>query len=192
MKTTKRLITVSLAGLAVALAGCIAVSVYPFYAEKDVVFEPGLLGGWTNPDNPQEHWKLEKQGERAYRVTQTDGAKTNVMTGHSFRLNGELFLDLFTAAEASEIVPPPIPSHMVIRVFQQKPTLRMATLNYEWLVTLLEANPKSLRHHVLVDEKDPNNRQVVLTADTAELQAFLIKHLKTEEAWKNVIEMKRE
>ena len=35
--------------LATGLAGCIPVpSVYPLYTDKDVVFEPSLLGVWTD------------------------------------------------------------------------------------------------------------------------------------------------
>ena len=38
----------------------------------------------------------------------------------------------------------------------------------------------------------PEDSRLVLTADTAELQQFILKHLKTEDAWKDGFELKRD
>jgi hypothetical protein len=62
-------------------------------------------------------------------------------------------------------------------------------MNHDWLKTLLEKDPKALRH-ILVGPK-PDDRRVVLIAETSELQQFLSKNLKTEEAWKDTFELKR-
>jgi hypothetical protein len=56
----------------------------------------------------------------------------------------------------------------------------MVGLDYDWLEKLLEKNPKAIRHHIIEDHGDG---RLVLTADTAELQRFVVKHLKTEGAW---------
>ena len=56
----KRMILIS-TGLALALAtGCVLTSVYPFYFEKDVVFEPALLGSWQKAGQTDEQWQFTK------------------------------------------------------------------------------------------------------------------------------------
>ena len=41
-------------------------------------------------------------------------------------------------------------------------------------------DPEAVRHIVLPTGEKPDDRRIVLTADTTELQEFLLKHLKTE------------
>jgi hypothetical protein len=114
------------------------------------------------------------------------------MTGHLFKLRGQLFLDLFPEDGAEcPVLPPPIPSHLLLRVSVDSTKLRMTPLDFTWLRDLLEQKPKALRHHLAPRKKDSDERFFVLTADTRELQAFVIKHLKTEAAWGEVIELKR-
>lgn len=179
------------AGAAV-LTGCLVTSVYPFHTEKDLAFEPGLVGDWTNVKEAGDHWKFEKEGSNAYRLTYSSGDKTNVVQAHLFKLRGESFLDLFTPEGNDQIQPPPIPSHFLLRVFQLQPAVRMASLDYDWLKETLAANPKALRHHVIKLGDKPDDERIVLTADTAELQMFVINHLKTKEAWKDDFELKRD
>jgi len=188
MKTDRIIGTVALTGLALALTGCIVTSVYPFYFEEDVAFEPALLGDWTKGQAPrEEHWKFERAGETAYLLTYTTGSdKSSVMQARLFKLRGQSFLDLFASERSDDGLFPTIPSHLLLRVLQTGPTLSMNALNYDWLGKLLEKNPKAIRHHVVEVGRD---KRLVLTADTAELQRFLVKHLKTQAAWKDDSEL---
>src|SRR5258706_2379101 len=136
------------AGAAV-LTGCLVTSVYPFFSEKDPAFEPGLVGNWTNVKEADDHWKFEKEGSNAYRLTYASGTNSAIMQAHLFRLRGELFLDLFNPETNDQVQPPPIPSHSLLRVFELKPNVRMAPLDYGWLKEALAENPKALRHHVI-------------------------------------------
>jgi len=112
-----------------------------------------------------------------------------VMDAHLFRLKDQLFLDLFNTNLPEEVMPPPIPSHLLLRVLQVKPTLRLVGMDYDWLDKLIEQNPNAVRHHLIVTSEDAKNAQIVLTADTAELQSFILKYLKTEEAWKDPFDL---
>lgn len=183
----KTKIALWLTGLAVLLTGCIVTSVCPFYAEKDVVFEPALLGTWQMDEAT---WKFAKEGEKAYRVTYAEGGKESVMAGHAFKLKGVLFLDL-CGQPTEEVVLPAIPSHLLLRVETAQPGLKLAPLNLEWLNGVLEQNPKALRHHRIRGEQPDHASRLVLTADTEELQAFITKHLDTKEAWKDGLNLKR-
>lgn len=191
MKTSKVSILALLATAAAGLTGCLVTSVCPFYTANDLKFEPGLIGTWTKVGEPNEEWKFEAKGARGYELTVTSKDSTNVMQARLFGLAGQSFLDLFTAEEPENIQPPPIPSHFLLRVFQTKPTVRMAVLNYDWLTSTLEKEPKALRHHIIKTEEKPDNGRVVLTADTPELQRFVIQHLQTTEAWKDDFELQR-
>ncbi|HXU77052.1 MAG TPA: hypothetical protein VN794_10810, partial [Methylomirabilota bacterium] len=58
-----------LSAAAVLLAGCVVSSVCPFYTEKDLVFEPAILGSWINQKDASETWKFERGEKLAYRFT---------------------------------------------------------------------------------------------------------------------------
>jgi hypothetical protein len=62
------------------------------------------------------------------------------------------------------------PGHLLFRVRQIGPQLRMAPCEYDWLKKYLDENPKAIAHHAESDG-------VVLTAGTAELQKFVLAHL---------------
>src|SRR5262249_38073759 len=107
MKTKPMLVVAGFSGFALLLTGCLAISVYPFYSDKDVSFEPALTGQWTKTTDNKEQWTFEKKGEKGYQLTYTDGDKKHVMDAHLFRLKDQLFLDLFNPNGPDDIMPPP-------------------------------------------------------------------------------------
>ena len=191
MKPTKFALATGCVALALLLTGCIMVSVYPFYTEKDLAFEPALLGNWRKPEEPEEQWKFDKSPPTAYRVTAFDTKSTNLMEGRVFKLNNPTFIDLFSTEKIPDTVPSLIPTHMVMRVYQTAPKLHMAPINYEWLESLISTNPAALRHHLVKYAENESRDFAVFTADTAELQLFLLKHIDTKEAWKNDLHLER-
>lgn len=170
------------------LTGCVVTSVHPFYSRKDVSFEPSLVGQWTNTQS-NESWSFAKQESDAYHLIYVSDGKTNLATAHFFKLNSQSFLDFVSADSECEVLPPPVPSHLLLRVTKISPTLRLAPLNHDWLKGLIEKNPKIL-HHEWVDGKADDGR-VVLTGETEELQQFLSKNLNSEDAWKDSFELQR-
>ena len=80
--------------LAAALAGC-APSLYPVYTEKDLVFEPALVGTWSTDDPKDGTWSVEKRGENrarhSVRCLVTNGwsaAEWARSFSHSARISG--------------------------------------------------------------------------------------------------------
>jgi hypothetical protein len=185
----RRILSLALATAAI-LTGCILTSVHPFYTSKDVFFEPSLVGQWTNTEQSNERWIFEKEGQQAFTLTLPSDDGTNLVQAHLFKLDGQMFLDLAGLDQEWKMLPPPIPSHFLLKITQLTPTLRMVPLNYEWLKTLLEKDPKAL-HHELIKEPKSDDIRLVLTGETEEMQAFLIKNVKTEDAWKDGLELKR-
>lgn len=175
--------------VAVLLAGCVVTSVYPYYKEKNLVFEPSLLGDWVsadNKDNPGEFFRVEKLREKAYLATAFTADQTNSFILHLFRLNQQVFLDTCPTNHSLDH----LPVHQISKVTQLPPSLETSDLNYKWLEELLKKNPKAIRH-IIVNEQAGEER-IVLTADTAELQKFLLKHLNNTNAWKKPVMAKRQ
>jgi len=176
-------------GLLACAAGCVVSSVYPFYFDKDVVFDPALLGAWTSPGKDPAKTEIEfvQAGPKEYRITQ-DGPYSVRL----FRLRGQLFLDSFPASDKNEDADH-APVHRVFRVDQIQPHLRIAELSHDWLLAYVTRDPKAIAH-VRIDRKGDDgkvNTRVVLTAPTKKLQRFLITHLKTKEAWGDTSELDR-
>ena len=176
------------------IAGCVVTSVYPYYQTKDVSFDSALLGKWipadeTNASTADEFWTFEKINERTYKLTTVDN-KTNHYDAVRFKWDGATFLDCLTR-ERSEVQ---TPSHILLRTEIVQSQLKMELLDYKWLGNLIEKNPRAIRHIIVpsqaTDEHDSGG-EFTLTADTAELQKFLLKHLKTKEAWGEPLIMKR-
>ena len=178
-------------GAGLALVGCVVTSVYPFYTEKDLTFEPALAGTWNSVKlDEKEVWSFEKSGEKEYKFVMTESDKTNTLSAHLFELKGQRFLD-FQLYEPAGDWSPVLP-HYLLRVDQTEPTLKTSYLDYEWLAKVLEKKPSALRHVMEpMDRNKPDQKMAVLTADTAELQAFVAKNLKTEGAFKSYTEMKK-
>ena len=182
MKTRSLL---GIAGAALLLTACIP-SVHPFYTEKDVVFDPRLLGQWITPEEPLGSWRFEDDGDKKYKFTVTESnGKQGEFVAHLFKLKGHSFLDIIPAKlelkedQAGMVGMALIPGHLLIRVREIEPTLKADFFDWDWLQEYLKKNPKALAHRGSGD-KDP----LVLTAAPRELQRFVLKHLKDGELFK--------
>lgn len=189
--------TSGIAAIAVAtlcLTGCVITSVYPYYTARDVTFEPSLLGVWydkeeTNPATAKAFWRFEKIGAQTYQVAMAEADATNHFDGHLFTLGRDQFLDLLPRERHDNNAP----THLLLRVRSVSPQLEMEFLDYEWLAKLVEAKPKTIRHIIVpgpAGEKEDHN-QLVLTADTAELQKFIRQHVKNTNAWAEPMVLKK-
>jgi hypothetical protein len=172
------------------LPGCVVTSVCPFYTAKDLVSEPALVGDWIKEGKDANHevWKYEKSGDLACRFTLIEPSKATVMEAHAFELQGQLFLDIASIEQDIHVIPP----HYLLKVSQLTPTLRLSQLDHDWLKKLLGKDRAILPHHLVGNPDEPDELRVVLTAETPELQKFILEHLKTKEAWKDDFELKRE
>ena len=191
MKTNRIIGTVALTGLALALTGCVVTSIYPYYTDKDLVIDPALLGDWVEAgatNAPAEYARVERVGEKGYSVTTFTTSETNSSDLHLFRLKQQLFLDECPTNRSLGYVP----VHEVSKVTRTGPTMETASLNYDWLAKLLEKNPREIRHMVLREKPtDEKGGRIVLTADTKELQRFILKYVNNTNAWKEPSELKR-
>lgn len=182
MKTSK---LIALAGLALCLPGCIP-SVNPFYTDKDVVFDPRLVGTWQEQgkDQASQTWRFEKAEDKAYKLAVTEEqGKQGGFDAHLFKLKQDYFLDLipnncdYATNQADLVAASMFPGHLLVRVSQIEPELKLALFDFDWLQQQLTNNPTALAHHREGD-------RFVLTASTRELQRFVLKHLAEGELFK--------
>lgn len=181
-------LSVLLGTAAAMLAGCVVTSVCPYYTQKDLVLEPVILGNWTNVKNANETWRFEQIGYLACRLTLTEPSKETVMEAYAFKLQGQLFLDIFSLEQDYHV----IPAHYLLKVSQLAPTMRLSDLNDVWLKLLVAKDPTVLRHHFVQSGDKPGDRRIVLTGNTPELQKFITSHQTTEAAWNDAFELKRD
>ena len=174
-------------GLALFLvAGCIVTSVNPLYTQKDLVFDPALVGVWSE-DNDKNIWAFEKVAEKEYKLLHTDEkGRTGTFAAHLLKLGKYQFLDLHLVDpgekeewQINELAALAIimrPGHLFFKVSQIQPTLQVSALSEEWLTKLLEKDPKTIQHEKIQFGSDTNSCRNVLTANTKDLQRFILKY----------------
>ena len=164
------------------LIGCGITSVYPFYTDKDLLFDPALVGRWveSGPQKDPDPIEFKKSGDKEYRLASKEGGLMfDKYLVHLFKLRDQLYLDLVPLERHEDS----IPVHHLMKVEQITPTLKMATLSDEWIGDWIKKHPDALRHQFIPDPNAPGKSELVLTASTSELQRFLIKHRKTRGAF---------
>jgi hypothetical protein len=168
--------------VAVALSGCIP-SVWPFYRPQDLVTDDRLAGEWqAKPDDADPRvWKFEKGEGKDYKLTVTDKeGKNGVFAARLFKLKQELFLDLqasdcdYASTQSGWVGITMYPGHFVVRVKQLAPNLQLALSDMDWLGKYFEEHPKGIAHHM---DGEEGHQHAVLTAETDELQSFVVAHL---------------
>lgn len=181
---------VIMAAVAVLLASCIP-SVNPFYTDKDVVFEQRLIGTWQEKDKSDEPqiWKYEEGKDKAYKLTVTEKeGKQGEFEARLFKLKQDYFLDIIATeigTNVADLVKASIiPGHLLMRVSQLEPELKFAMIDVDWLDKHLKEHPKALAHH-------RDDDQIFLTAETTDLQSFVLKHLGEDELFGKPAEMVR-
>jgi hypothetical protein len=169
---------------AMVLAGCFVPSVNPLYTDKDLVYDPALLGTWGEPKD-EERYIFTRAGEKAYTwiVKEKDGSSEfdvcllqlgehRFMDALLVRMKGE-----WKGSNFGRVGMVARPAHLFFKVELTNATLRLGGLHPEWLGKLLKQQPALIAHE-WVKEPDANDEpRVLLTASTAELQKFMLKYV---------------
>jgi hypothetical protein len=169
---------------ALLIASCVVTAVHPFYTTKDLTFDPALLGQWASAaerEPAKETWTFEQIEPQTYQLITCSPSETNSFDTRLFTLGKTRFLDCYNRARP----PYAIPTHVLLRVDQSRPQLILTPMNYEWLAKLVEQDSAAIRHTLVPPEAGRTNDGglLVLTADTAELQSFVRRHLANTNAW---------
>ncbi len=227
--------------LVILLAGCgPADSLNPLYTEKDVIFDPSLLGVWMANDGGIGFEKVDDTSNR-YRIVSLDSAgkrdsKSDRYEGTLVNLGGHRFLDVVqeqlpdvsvtnefhivlskskSGSKAGYGVDPLLfylgnnsyadfvpnnsdasgtsfkfrvrSAHWFLTVQSTDKTLRFGLLDDDWTKKALQKGNIHIAHAFV----GPDHKQLVLTANTDELQRFVREHEEDKDAFSPTDEMHR-
>jgi hypothetical protein len=162
--------------LVLGMTGCFVLSVHPLYFEKDLIFEPGLVGTWGEKEHEKdlsELWIFKELEDKSYRLIIRDGDDEGMFEAHLLNLGEYQFLDLYPEEpeSSSEFYNMHvIPAHSFMRVSLEGHVLRLAFFDLDWLKKNIEQNKVTIKH----ERRDDT---IVLTASTEELQKFVLEHV---------------
>lgn len=178
---------ISIVASALLLAGCIP-SIHPLYGPGDLAFAEELLGIWERRGD-KARWAFTAYAPKSYRLVQTDDkGREGRFEARLLRLDGKLFLDLYPEDAPGELNEyyraHLVKTHTFLHVEALEPRLRLRGMNHGWLRQLLEKSPGAIAH-------ERRGNRIVLTAPTGELQAFVLRHLETPEAFGKAMALER-
>lgn len=195
-----RAVNLSLVTLVVlAITSCIP-SIHPIYDADTQVYDPALLGTWTSEGDGQT-WVfsagLWQKNTYLLEHIDDDGI-SGKFTVNMAQIGGERFINLFP--EEWEFSGNDFydnhhfRAHTFMRVELLENDLRLYVMDFNWLDEYLKSDPNAIAHTYanLFPKTESENQFPILTAGTAQLQAFLESIATTSEAWIDPIELKRE
>ena len=164
------------------VAGCWQKSANPFYTAKDTMAEPKLAGVWREPRDPGETgednratWEFTRGDDKRFDLVIWNKDDRQEYDAHVFKLGDERYLDIGSKSRAISTMP----VHHLFKVTSVEPDLKLAALNTDWMQKWLRSHPESLAHVAIYDPEHRDERdkdELVLTATTKALQAFLRQH----------------
>jgi len=149
------------------LAGCVP-SKNPFYLPEDAVFVKALLGEWNGvellgSDREAQQFGFEKGDGKTMIMTDKDGKRYPTQL---FRLGNHYFIDQIAREDSGK------EWHVLFEVSLVGDRMEWWTLDPQWLARLLRNDPKAIAH----ERPDNNSSDIALTAQTKDLQAFVMKY----------------
>lgn len=198
MRNVKMLTLAVLLAALPLLAGCFTLSIEPLYTADDLVavdeFNPGLVGVWGDPDNPDEEpWQFIATGSKSYRLIirekasdlPVDPSRDGIFEVHVVRLGEYLILDLFPEEpeSVSELYKAHvIPAHSFLRMTLEGDTLTLEYFNSGWLSEGIKEGRIDIAHQ-------RRDGMIVLVASTQELQELILAN--PGEAFEDPLEARR-
>jgi len=169
-------------GIAVMAAGCIP-SLHPLYTEKDLVFDPSIVGVWAekDADASRDSWEFKKAGEKGYELVVKEEGVAAKFDAHLVKLGEYRFLDTYPAEKAGEPEHElyslhTLPAHLFWKMWMREDVLYLALLDPDWIDKKMEQDKLEVKHEEV--EGTP-----VLTAQRKELQKFILKAVEDPKAF---------
>jgi hypothetical protein len=182
---THKILVVS--AIALLLAGCVVPSLHPLFTEEDLVFDPNLVGTWAE-DGDEDTWTFQEAGDNAYEFTYTEKGTPAQFQAHLARLDKFLFLDTYPQEPDIEndlYKLHLIPAHNFFKIWIKGDTLRLASLDPDWLKDMIDQKKVNIAHERVDDS-------IVLTAPTKALQDFVLRYAEDAKAFPDTTDLLRQ
>jgi hypothetical protein len=159
---------------AAAMAGCTP-SLNPLYTDKDLIFDPSLLGVWVSDegDSHKTTWTFTRSGKNGYSMVSADDGEPARFDVALVSLGGNLYLDILP----TEV---PVENDFYKSLLIRAHTFAKVTVG-EKAISVALMDPEGLKQQSgdegqkLAQEKLPDGG-VLLTAKTEDLQQYVLKH----------------
>ncbi len=156
---------------AIFLMGCVQPSLKPLFNEDEIFYEPNLVGTWKAVDS-NDVWEFSKmENADAYKIFVTEDGKEGTFVAGLGAIENNLFLDVFPDTENEQdndfYKQHILGMHSFILVKQIEPQLQLAMIDSEKVAKIIKADPDAVEHI-------KNDDRIILTADTNDLQDFVI------------------
>jgi hypothetical protein len=153
--------------LSLVIVGCVR-SLNPLFTPKDLIFDPTLIGTWTDSNN--NTWTFLKGKEKSYELIYTEKNAPAKFKAHLVKLGKYRFLDLAPeepGVDNSFFAAHLIPVHTFSRIWIAEDSLQLSVFDNGWLKTMLESKKISIAHQRQGDS-------IILTAPTREIQKLVV------------------
>jgi hypothetical protein len=175
------------------VSGC-TFSTNPIFTEQDNVFDEALIGTWQAVDGIPDAGTLEvtrwAPDDNSYRVVLHNQADVNQGTFRLFlsQINKTRFLTSKfekpspEKASAEKLAVPAL--YLTYALDQlEGGQLKTRQLRGDWLAMQVKRKPEVLKHEWNPRPGDPQKQDLLLTAPTPELRAFVLSQLDKRDAW---------
>ena len=189
----------SLAAIArlLGLTGCLS-TVYPIFTEKDVVFDPKIIGKWSKSDGGfvqigkatsadiADYPGLKKFEGKIYHISyMNEGGVHDSYLGFLVKLGNKFYMDYFPAETAqSKGYNAFYKNHFIkmhtcfmIRFLNDNNTFELKQFSEEFLKNLIDNKKIRIRH------EGNEAGSFIVTASTEELQQYILKYSDVPEAY---------
>jgi hypothetical protein len=163
------------------LSACIP-SLQPFYTEKDLVFEPALVGSFGESDGSAT-WTFTKSADREYKLTIRDKEKNSSFVTHLFKLGNDHFIDLYAVKESLDdcsredfFKASLVPGHLVLKVPSSSP-LSLQVMDEDAIKEYLKNNKGAVPHSFIESDR------LVFTGSSEQMREFLRRISAEEKCW---------
>ncbi len=188
---------------AFSFSGCLILSFYPFYTEKDLFENDFLTGIWIDEDSLVWNFthpviktnNLETTNKKTYNLNLTDyDFKNTSYNVNLFKLDNTIFLDFYIEKIENQTSAPSksdvtwwslhlLPVHTIAKLNIEDDTLKISWFDIAWLEDQLKEKKIKIRH-------EKNGENILLTAKTKDLQKMISKYAASEEAFKDGVKLK--
>ena len=174
----KKLSLVVIGIVLLCLQSCIP-SLHPFFFAKDLIKDDRLVGTWSGDEGEglndvKSSWTFKDTNHEHYHLTFTEEGVSASFDASLFKLDNQLYLDLYPQSGNNNmntlLAMSSFPGHLLCKVIIQSEGLTLQILDSDHLEKLFENHQIRLRHI------KNNEGQIMLTANTKELRAFIIKY----------------
>ena len=173
--------------LVVLVQSCIP-SLHPLYTDDTLVFEPALLGTWTDSEGT---YVFETLKPKTYLFTYLQGPDQQQYEVHLVKLGADYYLDFYLYRKDSffpdedAVLAPLIRTHSFAKVNWSQNTMEISHFSeLDWLQDLFDQRKIRIKHERIDDE-------ILLTAAPKELQKFFLKYADDPNIFTEAIPLKR-